>query len=153
MTFKASRYNFAFHASEGASALFNGRTGALLILEGRHSEDLLDLLVQTASIFTRDMFDEATERNLLDGGFIVEEGYNELEEVRERFWNARGATPPILTITATMDCNLGCYYCYEDRSEKKLSTSNIADLKALARSMVEESPLNGAVRRMRTSLC
>lgn len=37
-----------------------------------------------------------------------------------------------LTLTTTLDCNLGCYYCYEDRSADRLAFTDIQTIVALA---------------------
>jgi uncharacterized protein len=67
------------------------------------------------------------------GGFIVSSDFDELAAIRERFQDARRDTPMVLTLTTTMDCNLGCYYCYEDRSQHRLEVRDIAPIVELAR--------------------
>jgi uncharacterized protein len=77
--------------------------------------------------------------NLIAGNFVIPSGFQELDAVRDRFWNARSATVLALTLTATLDCNLGCYYCYEDRSEARLDTASVADIAAWTRTRLLES--------------
>jgi uncharacterized protein len=64
-------------------------------------------------------------QQLCAGSFIVPTEADELLEIRERFRRARAETPMALTITTTMDCNLGCYYCYEERSGDKLAIKEL----------------------------
>src|SRR5947209_7830335 len=52
---------------------------------------------------------------LEQGSFLVPVEWDALAAIRARFRRAREQTPAVLTVTTTMDCNLGCYYCYEDR--------------------------------------
>ncbi|MDO9563220.1 MAG: radical SAM protein [Bradyrhizobium sp.] len=59
------------------------------------------------------------------GGFLVEREFDDLGAIRERYWLARGRTPMVLTLTTTQDCNLGCYYCYESRSNDALAARDI----------------------------
>jgi len=59
------------------------------------------------------------------GGFLVEHTFDELATIRERYKRARGRTPMVLTLTTTQDCNLGCYYCYEERSRDALAESDV----------------------------
>jgi sulfatase maturation enzyme AslB (radical SAM superfamily) len=40
----------------------------------------------------------------------------------------------LLSLTTTLDCNLGCYYCYEDRSEAHLDATSAADVVSWTRS-------------------
>ena len=46
--------------------------------------------------------------DLLGGSFLVPASLDELQAVHDRFWEARGETPLALTLTTTLDCNLGC---------------------------------------------
>jgi len=77
---------------------------------------------------------DALLADLLAGGFVVSAGCDELQAVRARFWEARRETPLALTLTTTLDCNLGCYYCYEDRSETHLEAASATDVALWARS-------------------
>jgi uncharacterized protein len=44
-----------------------------------------------------------------------------------------------LTITTTMDCNLGCYYCYEDRSDAQLRQRDIAAIVSHAEHRLQQN--------------
>lgn len=70
------------------------------------------------------------------GAVLIQNHFDELQAIRERYWRARGETPVVLTITTTMDCNLGCYYCYEQRSGNALKSTDVAAIVDLARSLV-----------------
>jgi hypothetical protein len=63
------------------------------------------------------------------GGFLVEQTFDELGAIRERYREARGRTPMVLTLTTTQDCNLGCYYCYGPCNQ----TFSTSCIQALAR--------------------
>ncbi len=67
------------------------------------------------------------------------ESSDEVAEIRERFWRARGEAPVVITVTTTMDCNLACYYCYEERSASRLKTDEIEKLVKLALESVAAS--------------
>jgi uncharacterized protein len=82
---------------------------------------------------------EETLRQFRAAGFLVPTEKDELAEVRERFRRARVETPIVLTITTTMDCNLACYYCYEERSAEQLSLGDVPAIVHLARNRLRES--------------
>ena len=84
-------------------------------------------------------FSDELRESLRRGGFLVQAHFDELQAVRERYWRARGETPVVLTITTTMDCNLGCYYCYEERSGKALKSTDISAIVDLAKDLVARS--------------
>src|SRR5690606_26374372 len=57
---------------------------------------------------------------LKDKGFIINDDYDELQEViaiRERV-DLENETSFHLTINPTMNCNFSCWYCYESHEKK-----------------------------------
>ena len=127
MSFFNSRYNFCFKTEDGL-VLYNSKTGATVNFQGKDAGELTALLTGHKTNFESYQFDLDMIQSLLQNGFLVEDYRDELLEVRELYWKSRGATPIVLTITTTMDCNLGCYYCYESRTKHKLE---YADLDAI----------------------
>ncbi|HEY6234379.1 MAG TPA: radical SAM protein, partial [Candidatus Elarobacter sp.] len=93
---------------------------------GRH-------LMETRAELEPDAMDGEFVDLLRRGGFLVDRDTDELAIVRERYWRARGETPAVLTITTTIDCNLGCYYCYEQRSTEALAVHDVGAVVELAR--------------------
>jgi uncharacterized protein len=136
---RSSRYNFVIASNDGRLALFNARTGSVLSLVGEHANALSDLLVDPKSTFSRDNFPHELHDQLTRGGHIIGEGLDELAEIRERYWRARGETPLVITITTTMNCNLGCYYCYEERSLAHLEVGELDALLELVRTRLDNS--------------
>jgi uncharacterized protein len=130
----SSRYNFAVSHGTGddcRAALYNSGTGALTQFEGRDALALAAAMTAPATSFEDLQFDETTLSDLRRGGFLVRSPESEVAVIRKRFRHARGETPAVLTITTTMDCNLGCYYCYEERSQSALEAGSIDDIIAL----------------------
>lgn len=114
-----SRYNFCFQ-TESCYLLYNAKSGATLKINGDDSALLSKYLIGSKKKVDPTLFEEDLLRYFINNDFIVDSTIDELLEIRERYWKARGETPLVLTITTTMNCNLGCYYCYEERTEKKL---------------------------------
>jgi uncharacterized protein len=133
-----SRYNFAVAVPSGV-LLFSANTGAIQHLSGPHAHALGRLLSSPPAAFPAECLDEETLRQFVVAGFLVPAGKDELAEVRERFHRAREKTPIVLTITTTMDCNLACYYCYEERSAEQLSLADIPAIVDLARNRLRHS--------------
>lgn len=120
----ASRYNFAVPIADG-SLLYNSNSGAVLLLRGDDAAQFARTLSSGVVVVPQDHLPAALWSELITGGFLVPNGADELVEIRERFARARGETPLVLTLTTTMDCNLGCFYCYEHRTPDHLSASDI----------------------------
>jgi uncharacterized protein len=127
-----SRYTFRLPTAEGF-ALFNASTGATLRLSGPDADELSALLSGPPTEIPSDSLDDVLVAQMRRNGFLVVAGTDELQRVRERYWSARGNAPVVLLVTTTMDCNLGCYYCYESRSPDALRVDGVADLVRIAR--------------------
>lgn len=127
-----SRYTFRVPLAEGY-ALFNTATGGVLKLDGAHAAALSELLSGPPTPIESGAFDEASLTRLRRSGFLVETDRDEVDAIRERYWLARHRAPVSLVVTTTMDCNLGCFYCYESRSKDALRVPDVSQLVSIAR--------------------
>jgi uncharacterized protein len=121
----SSRYNFWIPLT-GGGILYNARTGVSKRLSGKDTSTIASLLCGSTKEIHGEVFPDTFVAALRRGGFLVKNTFDELADIRTRFQEARGQTPMVLTLTTTQDCNLGCYYCYETRSNDSLQTSNIS---------------------------
>lgn len=78
--------------------------GAAFDLEGIHNPELRSTLEQ-----------------LIDAQYLVEENLDELDSLRQRYRIRQNEDPLLVTVVPTMDCNLGCYYCYEEKYPSRMS--------------------------------
>lgn len=58
---------------------------------------------------------------LCKGNYIIEERVNELERLQKCYLCAQAKDPFLVTIATTLDCNMACYYCYQERQPVYLS--------------------------------
>lgn len=130
--FRPSHFNFVFPVREG-ELLYNTYSGAAILLAGSDVADLAATLVDSRQHVDLECLPESVFSDLLDGGFLAPLQADEVKGIRDRYWTARRKTPMVLTITTTMDCNLGCYYCYEERSTAKLESGDVPTLVEFAR--------------------
>ena len=137
-----SKFNFciASEDGDGAVAIYNAATGAVQKLTGPDATTLAAVLSDPANRLSEEELGAELSQSLRSGGFLRQEGFEEVAQIRDRFWRARGETPVIITLTTTMDCNLRCYYCYEQRSGASLNTPDVGKIVAFARERVRESP-------------
>lgn len=133
---RSSRYNFAFPTKSG-NLLYNASSGATLKLSGADTRAMASLLAEAPQGVEKAWFPEPVWQDLKRGDFVVEGNAPELEVVRKRFEKARYTTPLVITVTTTMDCNLGCYYCYETRSAEELKLPDVSALVEFAKSRIE----------------
>jgi uncharacterized protein len=113
--------------------LFNARTGSVLRLQGADAEELAGVLSGPPVEIDPDELGESLAARLRRNGFVLGADEDELAFIRERYWAAREGAPVALLVTTTMDCNLGCYYCYETRSPDALRVGDIEDVVEIAR--------------------
>ncbi len=114
--FKPSRYNHAF-PYKGEMLLFNGLSSGLTRLPQATFELVEGQLFAGAS-FDLDDVQDADHRAILDqlaaGGFLLGASIDELDILRRRTQASKKVKAMSLTLATTMDCNLGCYYCFEE---------------------------------------
>ena len=122
--YRSSRYNFFVPIGQD-SVLYNACSGASVRVAGRDACNLARLLCGPPRSISAGAIPRVLFVTLRRGGFLVEQTFDELGAIRERYWSARGRTPMVLTLTTTQDCNLGCYYCYEARSRDALAESDV----------------------------
>lgn len=127
-----SRYTFRLPLANGF-ALYNASTGAVLRLDGPDADELSALLSGPSVPVDVSGLSSSLVAQMRRNGFLVEADGDEVAVVRERYWAARGNAPVVLLITTTMECNLGCYYCYESRTGDALQATDIDQILAIAR--------------------
>jgi uncharacterized protein len=123
----ASRYNFRVPIGDG-DLLYNANSGAVLKLSGPDAEAVSRTLCGPVTGYGPDSLPDDLRESLQSGGFLVPSGTDEVQGIRERYLEARGVTPFVVTLTTTMNCNLGCYYCYESRTGEQLESDDVGAL-------------------------
>lgn len=109
---KASIYNVVF-PYETQMILYNTFSCKSMILD----KSLADLLSEhRKNIDAINSIHPDFYHALIDGKYIVENGYDEVEAVEElRLNNLSDKSQYHLTINPTLDCNFHCWYCYESK--------------------------------------
>lgn len=75
----------------------------------------------------RELYSIPFER-LTEAGFIIEQSFNELEAILDqRTQEVNDQTTYHLIINPTLDCNLNCWYCYEQRITGSKINSEVLD--------------------------
>lgn len=124
---KASAYNFALPTSDNSWLLFNARTGHMMDLIGPHARALAESL--SGQNYEEEIAIDSHSLELLTAQeFVLEDCFDELAAIRGMYWEARRSAPVVVTITTTLDCNLGCFYCYEERSPDSLDAHDVPSI-------------------------
>ncbi|MDE4541649.1 radical SAM protein [Thermoanaerobacterium sp. R66] len=143
---KKSKYNVEYYIDESNLLLFNTNTTSLVILDKETQniyndiEKIIDLSNFNAKIVRKI---EALKNN----GFLIDKDIDEYkiicaEERLSRYKN----TELNLTIAPTMNCNMDCLYCYEDKYAKNMNEEVIKQLIEFVKKIIMENK----IKRLKT---
>ncbi len=118
---KKSFYNVEIKTLEnGDVLLFNSLTTAFGLMDKKTQ----DIYYSLDSVNTGSVPDEEDLRNLetlKTNGFVIDSELNEGKMLNLLGRSARYDLKSLdLTVAPTLDCNMACPYCYEDKSSKKI---------------------------------
>ena len=134
---KVSNYNVVIENEDGF-VFYNQISGSMLILDEKQFQQYRKLLKNNFFI----------DSNLLkifrENKFIIEDDFNEVEYMKNVYEkNKIKAYEKQITIVPTDKCNLGCFYCYEDKSQwKNMSQETINQTKIFVETFIKSSPTN-----------
>ncbi|MBT2288072.1 SPASM domain-containing protein [Paenibacillus albidus] len=118
---KPSNYNFFFEFPEENQILaYNSRTASLALMQPSNYDDYLEF----ANSLEVTALEEEFLKKLRIGGFILDKNIDEIDILSLHLLGNRYNTDVLdLTIATTLNCNLGCVYCFEKeiRNNKKMS--------------------------------
>ncbi len=107
---KQSNYNFFFKLDNDNFLAFNALKNGLGVV-GRE-------LVETIKSYipgSKPCMDDNLLKELKRGGFLTEDDFDEYQVLCIRRHMAQYSTDNLgLTIAPTLDCNMNCFYCFED---------------------------------------
>lgn len=113
---KVSRYNLIFE-HEDKKLAFNSSSCALAEVD----EDFLRVLSHCEEIDSND--DSELIKNMKAGNYIVEDGCDELEQLKMlNYMGKFGSKGLGLVLAPTLSCNFACPYCYESPTTGFMST-------------------------------
>ncbi|APT76338.1 hypothetical protein LN42_08055 [Marinitoga sp. 1137] len=119
--YKESYYNYFLEIDE-VPVLVNLRTGAIAEVKRENVQKIKEIL--KGNIVDEELFEQ-----LKYGGYIVEEGYNEYEEIKMRNYKARfDNSKAMFTIIPTFQCNFDCIYCYETKRNKIMTIEKAEEI-------------------------
>lgn len=136
---KQSRYNFK-HVEPNGVILYNTATDGILQLNNALAE-LADKYADNINAL-HDVYPELF--NALEKfGFVVDDNVDEVECLIERWTKRLSAKGTFrLTVNPTLNCNLCCWYCYENHSgHKVMSDDTLCRVKRLLRKKIQDEQL------------
>ncbi|EAT59291.1 radical SAM/SPASM domain-containing protein [Chlorobium ferrooxidans] len=138
--YKGSRYNHFVRLQGGIFDYIAGNaySGNIMLADN----ELIDLLqncdqkgLKYVRKYNRDLF-----AYLIENGYLVDAAINELDLVRIKFGASKYSKNNMhLTIVPTDKCNLGCIYCYENKSVgSRMSKNTIERIKRFVKDGIND---------------
>ncbi|MBN1861625.1 MAG: radical SAM protein [Candidatus Thermoplasmatota archaeon] len=114
--YESSRYNKFFFENDNIF-LFNSFTRACVSIEKDEIEKIKHILENSASCKNEDL---TNQKILLENGFIIPKGINEIEILEYNYSANYFQTENInVVLVPTLVCNFKCPYCYEEGHKKE----------------------------------
>jgi uncharacterized protein len=134
---KVSNYNVIIENKDGF-VFYNQISGSLLLLDKNQFEQYRKLLKNNFFI------DSSLLKAFRENNFIVSEDFNEVNYMKRAYEEKKYKSyHKQLTIVPTDKCNLGCFYCYEEKSQwKNMSQEVIEQTKKFVETFLKSSPTN-----------
>lgn len=134
---KLSKFNVVIENKDGF-VFYNQISGSLILFAQEEFDQYRRLL--KGDFFVDLNFLETLRKNK----FLISESFDEVEYMQKKYdANKHKSYDKQLTIVPTDKCNLGCYYCYEDKSQwKNMSDETIQQTKKFVEVFLKSSPTN-----------
>jgi uncharacterized protein len=132
---KLSKFNVIIENKDGY--VFYNQLSGSLILFGQEEFN------QYRKILKNNFFVDSNFLNTLrENKFLISESFDEIEYMREKYnEKKREAHHKQITIVPTDKCNLGCYYCYEDKNQwKNMPEDVVQQTKKFVELFLKSSP-------------
>lgn len=130
---KISQYNVITHRNNN-SYWYNTLSKKFFRLPSPISEKVEDMIAADDLA----ALPALVHNKLLEGGFIIEDDTNEIEEIRRRHRERVEHKDYFLIILPTLNCNYHCWYCIQNHVESRMSEDTKARLKAHIDHMVDK---------------
>lgn len=132
---KLSCYNVVLDHKDG-HVIYNMISGSLLLLDKEAYYIYLN--------YNKIDHNNETIKLLKDNKFLIEDDFDEIYYMEKRYdLNTNKPYDKELTIVVTDKCNLGCFYCYEDKQQwKNMSNDVINQTKIFVEKFINCSPTN-----------
>ena len=127
---KFSRFNAWTVDKDGALIILNFLTGALAVFDDNRLIKVEEALKRNQPRFIPAEFLEVFEED----GFLVEKEYDEVDKInnlvnRRHRWN----NEYFLSIVLNLDCNFGCFYCFEKHTGEYLTNDTARRIISMVR--------------------
>ncbi len=134
---KPSAYNYIFE-NNGYSYWYNGLEHSFFRLTSSLGEKIKHIL-NTPEILKSES--QTFYENLISKGFLVEDSYDELNEIRKRNHDAKHHKNYFLVLLPTLNCNFNCWYCIQDHIPSMMSDQVIENVKRHIDYMVDSEKI------------
>lgn len=114
---KFSMFN-VWTVDDGTIILYNSKTGALATFEPCYLQVVNSSLINNDPSLLPDQF----ITDLIEDGYLLNDGFDEMEYIRQLVVKRQQLVDEyFFSILLSLSCNFGCYYCFENHTDKVLA--------------------------------
>ena len=134
---KVSNYNVIVENKDGY-VFYNQISGSLVLFGQKEFDEYRKLLKNNFYV------DHGFLQTLRENKFIINNSFDEIEFMNKKYDEIKHKSSyKLLTIVPTDKCNLGCFYCYEEKSQwKNMPDDVVQQTKKFVKEFLESSPTN-----------
>lgn len=99
-------------------------------------------LIHTSENIDLKYIPEELLNKLKAGGFIINDDFDELNEVRRRFNSEVNSKHAFLVILPTLNCNYSCWYCIQDHVVSQMSKQTMDKIKKYINNLIENDKID-----------
>ncbi len=137
---KISKYTYIIYKSN-ITYWFNGISKQYFALNTDFSKKLFDALQTELGQNELGRQYPTFIKVLIDGNFVIEEGKDEIQTIRNNFENGHNSKEYKLTILPTLNCNFNCWYCIQKHIESKMTPETMQKIKNHINKIIKEDKI------------
>ncbi|QUH18786.1 radical SAM/SPASM domain-containing protein [Alkaliphilus sp. B6464] len=126
---KKSKFNIIVNAKDDKKLIFNSYSGALALIDEKSYEQYLN----------NNFYDDKLKEDLIHGKYLIEDDLDEIQYFKALHNLSRYGRHSIsLTIAPTLNCNMNCYYCFEEKKDISMDEEIISNLLDYIKGLIDE---------------
>lgn len=139
MKYKKSFYNVEISKTDDGSTLFYNSFSSSFGIMDKKTQELYDKIENIDDDILKDESNRKVVDTMKTNGFIVEEEIDEFKRMQIISETSRYNTNSLnLTVAPTLDCNMACPYCFEDKSKKTMDEETKSGLIKFIKNKIDQ---------------
>lgn len=135
---KSSFYNISI-PFRNHFIVFNGLSKRFFLISKENKDSILKMIASPDTY--QEEFPDFMKL-MMSEGFIIEDNYDELSMIRDKYENMLNGKSYKLMILPTYSCNVSCWYCTQSHRSMSLNADNVRKIKKHIEYYLEHNDIN-----------